>query len=123
LLQAVAWAFFRHGPTRNFTEGERGSGCALFESLQQLLQLQDLSLQQTPANSSSLADLDTLLLGVDDAGFFVALGFDASVVFVELFWRLGNHTRDFGGFGKLRITQPEVHVQLCRLAGRSGLLC
>jgi hypothetical protein len=36
---------------------------------------------------------------------------------------LGNHTRDFGGFGKFRIRQPEVHVQLCRLAGRSGLLC
>ncbi len=70
-----------------------------------LLYQQDLPLQQPSANSSCFSDFDPLLLCVDDAGFCVALGFHASVVFVELFRCLGVHFANRGGFGEFLIDQ------------------
>jgi hypothetical protein len=57
-----------------------------------------LPLQQATTNSACFTkcftDLDPLLLGVDDAGFLVALGFETSVVFVELFRCLSDYGED-----------------------------
>ena len=59
----------------------------------------------TDFDTASFTDFQSLLPAEDDSSLFVAPGFQASIVFLQLFWRLSNHFQDFGGFGEFFVRQ------------------
>ncbi|MFN5798100.1 MAG: hypothetical protein ACK5AN_11255, partial [Planctomyces sp.] len=66
--------------------------------LQKLLQQHNLTAELSLFDAPRFANFDALLLPVQDASLFVAAGFQAIVIFLELFGGPRDHIQNSGSF-------------------------
>ncbi|MFN7581922.1 MAG: hypothetical protein ACK5UD_12915, partial [Planctomyces sp.] len=78
--------------------------------LQKLLQQHNLTAELSLFDAPRFPNFDALLLPVQDASLFVAAGFQAIVIFLELFGGPGDHIQNSGSFREFLVGKQSSNL-------------